>query len=292
MRSDLSRRGNLKTKQTKINKTMKKMLRMKKSGICNFLLLFLFTVFLTISLSSCSHVDKKEAPKENQAKKSYEKAIEMADNSNFLMAAERFESVEEEYPFSDYAIKSQVMTAYCYYRANEYNDSIGMIDYFLELNPMHKDAAYMYYLRAMNYYDRVFSVKKNSSNLNQAALALNEVATRYPDTKYGADAKVKLDEVMNNLAAYEMHLGRFYMDMQDYVGALNRFNDVIKKFPETNQSAEAYYRLYEIYTILGMGSEKTKVYDTIERNYKDTVWHDYAKNLESLDKVKKDSNEN
>lgn len=268
---------------------MKKMLKIKSKNIYSLLSLFLFTMFLSISLSSCSHVEIKETPKENQAKKSYEQAIEMVNNSNFLMAAERFESVEEEHPFSDYATKSQVMAAYCYYRANEYNDSIGMIDYFLELNPMHKDAAYMHYLKAMNYYDRVFSVKKNSSNLNQAALTLSEVVVRYPDTKYGADAKVKLAEIMDNLAAYEMHLGRFYMDMQDYIGALNRFNDVITKFPETNQAAEAHYRLFEIYTILGMDKEKEQVYNIIEKKYSDTVWYDYAKNLEDLDKVKKDT---
>lgn len=248
---------------------------------------YLLLIALLIA-SACAGNQEKSAntKKEDLAKKSYEKAIEMTQENNFLMAAEKFETVDEDYPFSPYASKSQVMAAYCYYRAGEYNDSIGMIDYFLELNPAHQEAAYMHYLKAMSYYDRVFSIKKNSDNLNQTADALKAVNTRFPESKYGIDAKNKLNEINNYIAAYEMYLGRFYMDTKDYIGAMNRFNNVIISFKDTNQAAEAHYRLMEIYAILDMETEKERVAKIIKTSYSDTKWHTYSQNLKGVSESK------
>src|SRR3546814_1975856 len=102
------------------------------------------------------------------------------------------------------------MCPFSYYMGRNYTQSIQSAQRFLSFHPGNKDAPYAYYLIALCYYEQIADVTRDQKITQQALDALGELIRRYPDTRYAADARLKLDLVNDHLAGKEMEIGRFY----------------------------------------------------------------------------------
>jgi outer membrane protein assembly factor BamD len=243
---------------------------MLKSLFRTLLVLILPIVVLT----SCAHKKQEET-----AEMAYKKAMEYFLESSYDFAAQQFEKIDDDFPFTPYATKGQVMAAYAYYKAQSYEDSLRVIDYFISMNSGNPNLEYMYYLRAIDYYVQVKSYKKSFDIARLARTALNEVIFRFPNGKYTEDSKKKLDDVNNNIAASEMYVGRFYLNNKNYVGAIAKF-DIVASTPEYEKfHPEAYYRLVEVYHIIGLENAAKKSYDVLKNKYSDTRWFEYGQKI-------------
>src|SRR5690606_6070741 len=147
--------------------------------------------------------------------------------SSDLEAAEQFDEVERQHPYSIWATKAQPLAAYSHYEADNYDDAIIGLDRFIQLHPSHKDAPYAYYLRALTYYEQITDVGRDQRMTQLALNALDEVVRRYPNTEYARDARLKLDLARDHLAGKEMSVGRFYLKRGQYLAAINRFQKVV-----------------------------------------------------------------
>jgi outer membrane protein assembly factor BamD len=206
----------------------------------------------------------------------YSEAQKRLDKGNTLQAAALFDEVERQHPYSPWARRAQLMSAFSYYIARDYNKAIQNAQRFLSIHPGNKDAPYAYYLIALSYYEQISDVNRDQKITEQAQTALREVNRRFPQTEYAADARLKLDLVADHLAGKEMEIGRHYQRMGMWLAADMRFRNVVEKFQTTSHTAEALYRLTESSLALGVPSEAVKYAAVLGANYPGSEWYERA----------------
>ena len=209
----------------------------------------------------------------------YGAAKEKLDNRQYELAAALFDEVERQHPYSPWARRAQLMSAFSYYMAQKYNESIQSSRRFLSIHPGNKDAPYAYYLIALSYYEQISDVTRDQKISQQALSALGEVQRRYPNSRYAADATLKMDLVRDHLAGKEMEIGRFYQRRALWLASSLRFREVVEKYDTTTHAPEALYRLTESYLAMGVPEEAKKAAAVLGANYPGSEWYSRAYNL-------------
>ncbi len=187
-----------------------------------------------------------------------------------------FREVERQHPYSDWARRAIIMSAYANYRqggADGYAEAISEADRFIGLYPGNPMAAYAFYIKAVSYYEQIVDVGRDQGNTEQAQAALREVVRRFPGTDYAADARLKLQRVDDHLAGKEMTVGRFYLRNGDTLAAVGRFKNVVDKYQTTSHAPEALYRLVEGYMTLGVMDEATRNAAVLGANFPGDPWY-------------------
>ena len=228
-------------------------------------------------LSGCSST--KETIENPTAEQVYNQAYELLERTSYKKAAETFEKVEMEHPYSKWATQAKIMSAYAYYKDKDYDSAIINIDRFIKFHPGNKDIAYAYYLKALCYYDQIAPVEKDQSNSERALEAFRQVVIRFPNTEYAKDAEFKMALASDHLAGHEMEIGRYYLSQENYLSALNRFSGVVNNYQTTTYIEEALYRQTEIYTIIGLPDEAQLSAKVLQHNYPKSKWSARAQRL-------------
>jgi outer membrane protein assembly factor BamD len=192
---------------------------------------------------------------------------------DYERAAKLFDEVERQHPYSVWARRAQLMSAFNYYLAHKYNDAISSARRFVTIHPGNAEAPYAQYLIAMSYYEQINDVTREQSTTQQASEAFGELVRRYPDTRYASDARVKLDLIKDHLAGKEMEVGRFYQRSGQWLAATYRFRAVVDQFQTTSHTPEALERLVECYLALGVPEEAQKAGAVLGRNYPESYWY-------------------
>lgn len=213
------------------------------------------------------------------AEELYKQGYQDLQKTAYAKAAENFEKVEIEHPYSKWAVKAKLMGGYAHYKNEKYDDAIISFERFIKFHPGNKDVAYAYYMKALCYYDQISPADKDQSITAEANDALRQVVIMFPNTAYAKDAAQKLNLTADHLAGQEMAVGRYYLNGKNYLSALNRFNTVVENYQTTTQIEEALYRQVEIYTILGMNNQALKTAKVLEHNYPQSSWSVKAQNL-------------
>jgi outer membrane protein assembly factor BamD len=251
--------------------------------------------FLTLSLlaagslSGCSlfQEDTPETDVNTDAAQYRERPIDMiyADGwrairaGNWALAAAQFSEMERQHPYSPWARRAMLMSAFCSYQANDYNNAITTADQYISLHPGSNEVAYAFYLKAVSLYEQIVDVGRDQSATRDALVALQDVVQRFPDTEYARDAGLKIDLTMDHLAGKEMAVGRYYLMRRDYIGAINRFRIVVEQYQTTPQIAESLSRLTEAYYSLGLDSEAQTSAAVLGANYPGSAWYQNAYNI-------------
>ncbi|MGN6596583.1 outer membrane protein assembly factor BamD [Sphingopyxis terrae] len=209
----------------------------------------------------------------------YRAAQDRLDRGQYKIAAALFDEVERQHPYSPWARRAQLMSAFSYYMDREYTPSIESAQRFLSIHPGNKDAPYAYYLIALSYYEQISDVTRDQKITQQAQAALGEILRRYPDSRYAADARLKLDLVRDHLAGKEMEIGRFYERSSNWLAASIRFREVVDKYQTTSHAPEALFRLTECYLALGVPEEAKKSAAVLGANYPGSKWYERAYKL-------------
>ena len=189
-------------------------------------------------------------------------------------AAQLFEAVEQNFPYSSWATNAQLMGAYATYLQSRYTDSIGILSRFIQLHPTHKDIGYAYYLRALSYYEQISDIEREQKSTELAVAALQDVINRFPESSYAIDARLKLDLCRDHLAGKEMEVGRYYEKQHLYTAAIGRFQHVVDEYQTTNHVPEALHRLTELYLKLGMVDEARRTAAVLGHNYPGNEWYE------------------
>ena len=236
--------------------------------------LFLGLAVLVPLLSGCGASDQnaKQGPT-GPVEGLYNNGVDALNARRFSTADDQFAAVEQQYPYSTWAVNAQLMSGYSAYLQNKYTDSIGILDRFIQLHPAHRDVAYAYYLRALCYYEQIADIQRDQRGTEQAMNALREVVNRYPDTSYANDARLKIDLCVDHLAGKEMEIGRYYQKQHLYEAAIGRFQRVVDDYQTTNHVAEALARLTEVYLALGLKDQARKTASVLGYNYPGTEWY-------------------
>ncbi|PIW55203.1 MAG: outer membrane protein assembly factor BamD [Sphingomonadales bacterium CG12_big_fil_rev_8_21_14_0_65_65_10] len=209
----------------------------------------------------------------------YMAAKERLDRGASRDAAVLFDEVERQHPYSPWARRAQLMSAFSYYTARDYNKAIQSAQRFLSIHPGNKDAPYAYYLIALSYYEQISDVTRDQKVTEQALTALREIVRRYPATDYATDARLKIDLVNDHLAGKEMEIGRYYQNSGKWLASALRFRQVVENYQTTSHAPEALFRLVESYLALGIPAEAKKAAAVLGRNYQGSEWYERAYEL-------------
>ncbi len=222
-------------------------------------------------LSGCG--DKELAYREQSVYEIYSQAVVHLENGRFEQAALFFDEVERQHPYSVWATKAKLMSAYSYYHDGKYDDAVTRLDRFIQVHPGNRDIAYAYYLKSLSYYEQIADVRRDQEYTVKALDALQDVVTRFPATPYGRDARLKLDLTRDHLAGKEMMVGRFYVNNRHYLAAINRFKNVVNTYSTTSHVPEALFRLTECFTALGLKEEAQKSAAVLGYNFPQDQWY-------------------
>lgn len=241
-------------------------------------IILLCCCLLSLNLvAACSSTPEEEVTP--SAEELYNTGYKQLKKTQWLKAAETFEQIELEHPYSKWATKAKLMGAYAYYKDRQYDDAILALDRFIKFHPGNKDIAYAYYMKGLCYYEQIVGIEKDQDNTKKALEAFRQVIVRFPDTDYAQDARLKMDLIYDHLAGQEMEIGRYYLRQKNYLSALNRFSEVVNHYQTTAQIEEALYRQVEIYKILGLDKEAADALRVLGHNYPRSKWYKDARRL-------------
>lgn len=194
-------------------------------------------------------------------------------------AAKKFEEVDRQHPYSEWARKSLLMSAYAAYQTGDYDTCIGSATRYVTLHPGSPDAAYAQYLIAASHYDQIPDISRDQGRTEKAMAALEEVIRKYPTSEYATSAKQKLEGAKDQIAGKEMDIGRYYMQKRDYTAAINRFKTVVTQYQTTRHVEEALMRLTEAYMTIGIVGEAQTAAAVLGHNFPDSKWYKDAYNI-------------
>lgn len=239
-------------------------------------------VALAVPLAGCvgDEADVASAPRpvaevrEVPPETLYAGALIQLDKGNWEPCAVAFDEVERQHPYSVWARRAMLMSAFCSYQANKYSEAIMAADRFITLHPGNKDAPYAYYLKAVSLYEQIVDVGRDQRRTEQAMAALRELIKRFPQTDYARDARLKLDLTKDHLAGKEMSIGRYYLKRGETVAAISRFRTVVEQYQTTSHVPEALHRLVESYLSLGVIKEAQTSAAVLGHNYPGSDWYE------------------
>jgi len=188
-------------------------------------------------------------------------------------AARKFDAIDQQHPFSEYARKALVMKSFVNYRNGQYQDAINGASRYLNLYPESEDAAYAQYIVGLAYSKQIPAVTQDQKPAMKTIEAMQAVVTRYPDSDYVEDAEAKIRFAKDQLAGKEMQVGRYYLERKEYLAAVTRFRSVVEQYPNTNQVEEALSRLVESYFAMGITTEAQTAAAVLGHNYPDSQWY-------------------
>ena len=261
---------------------------------------FFFIRFTILFCFSCSKKEVKvstiqEKSLDMQVIEAYNEGMSSLKGGDVLFAAKKFNEAETLYPQSIWAPKSALMAAYAYYSQDYYSDSIMELERFIKIYPEHKNLDYAYYLLALCHYEQIVDEKRSSIYI-KCKKTFQILVKNYPKTEYATDSIFKIDLINDVLASKEMYIGRYYLDKQKWVAAINRFRKVVDEYGTTMYAEEAIHRLVEIYYLIGLTDEARKYANLLGYNYQSSEWYkktyslfnvDYNKDIkDSIDKNK------
>ncbi|MEA2936026.1 MAG: outer membrane protein assembly factor BamD [Variibacter sp.] len=195
---------------------------------------------------------------------------------DYKAAAQRFEEVDRQHPYSEWSRKALLMSAFAHYENKQYPDAVSAARRYVSLHPGSADAAYAQYIIGSSYFDEMPDISRDTVGTDKAVTALEEVVRKFPDTEYATSAKKKLQIARDLMAGKEMQVGRFYQQRRDYTAAINRFKMVVTRYQTTRHVEEALMRLTESYLALGIVNEAQTAAAVLGHNFPDSEWYKRA----------------
>ena len=230
---------------------------------------------LSLTLGACASnkTKKDQAYVARDVESLYLAAKDALSRKQYRQAAAMFDEVERQHPYSVWARRAQLMSAFSYFVAKDFTDSISSSQRFLSLHPGSREAPYAYYMIAVSYYEQISGVQRDQRITQQALDSLGELIRRYPNSDYAVDARLKIDLARDHLAGKEMEVGRYYQQQGLFLAAIIRFRTVVDQYDTTSHTPEALHRLVESYLALGLPDEAKKADAVLGANYAGSKWY-------------------
>lgn len=248
----------------------------KKSARTAFVMLSVVvpSILLSACMSSEKDIDLSTYVDQTEpADRLYNQGLANLNAGRLDEASKKFDAVDRQHPYSEYARKSMVMGAFAQYRSGQYDDAINTAKRYLTLYPSTDGAPYAQYIIGLSYYRQIKDVTQDQKESRQTIQAMQELITRWPDSEYVEDAKAKIRLANDQLAGKEMQIGRYYLERREYIAAIKRFRNVVENYSNTRHIEEALARLTEAYYAMGLTDEAQTAAAVLGHNYPDSPWY-------------------
>jgi outer membrane protein assembly factor BamD len=241
----------------------------------HIIFLFIYIIFIVSCSKDKNKVDQVLLEQDVEAEMilAYKEGMKQLEKGDALYASKKFDEAEILFPQSIWAIKASLMSAYALYSQNYYDDAIFNLERHIKNYPKDEDLVYAHYLIAICYFEQLYDERKDLKPLVKAREKFELILKKYSNTDYAIDAKWKMGLIVDQMAAKEMYIGRYYMKMEKWIAAINRFKFVVKYYDTTVYIEEALHRLVEIYYKIGLVEDAQKIAATLGYNYGSGEWY-------------------
>ena len=236
-------------------------------------------ITILILLINCSSNKKDNETIISGDIETYKSGLSSLQDSNYSKAVKEFDKLYINHPFSSLAKKSEIMTAYSLYQNNEINKSISKLKTFNEMNPKDEFSDYAHYLLAMCYYIQISNQGRDPSLSLKALNSFKLITTKYPNSKYAKDSKLKIQFIKNSLAINELNIGKFYLKKNAPASSIKRFKTILQKYQNSSVIPETLYRLTEALLMMGLKKEAIKSNAILKYNFPNSEWSDLSKDI-------------
>ena len=239
-----------------------------------------FQLFLILILSfNCSFNNEDYILDDKSDSSIYKSGLSFLQEDNYKEAAIEFDKLFLNYPFSSLASKAEIMTAYSLFQNNEIEKAIIKLEEFIDMNPSGELSEYAQYLLAMSYYIQVSNQGRDPTLSQKALKYFQIITTKYPDSVYAKDAKLKIEYINNSLAQNELIIGIFYLKNNSPVSSIKRFKLILKNYQNTAVIPETLYRLCEAFLMVGLEQEAIKSSSILNYNFPENDWTKLSKDI-------------
>lgn len=228
-----------------------------------------FCFFLFALISGCAST-KDEISKNSDPALLYAEGETLYHNGDYTEAIDKFKKVMEDYPLSPFAVDAELALADTYYGSSQYSDAASYYASFLSLHPGHQKAAYAMFQKGMSYLREVSTVDRDQTAAQKALLAFSDTISMYPSSVYVDKAKEMAIFLKRHLAEREFYIGNFYFKDKKYKGALARFAEILKKYPDAGISDKALYYIGKSYIGLGEKDLARETFSTLIASFPDS----------------------
>ena len=236
---------------------------------------FALVITLFLLTLSCSGA-KKDAIYEPSNKLNpydlYKEGIEAFEKNDYFFASKKFSEAELNFENIELAAKSAIMSSYSLYGISFYDDALQNLERYLRTYPADKNVIYAHYLIAIIYFEQIEDEKKDLNPLMEANKKIEFFLNKYPNSDYAIDLRFKKDLIVNQLAAKELFVAKYYISTQKWIPAINRLKIIVNKYDKTIFIEEALHRLVEIHYHLGLENESKKYAKILGYNYNSSEW--------------------
>ena len=236
---------------------------------------FALVITLSLLILSCSG-SKKDIIYEPSTKLNpydlYKEGIEAFEINDYFFASKKFSEAELNFENIELAAKSAIMSSYSLYGINFYEDALENLERYLRTYPADKNVIYAHYLIAIIYFEQIEDEKKDLNPLMEANKKIDFFLNKYPNSDYAIDLRFKKDLIVNQLAAKELFVAKYYISTQKWIPAINRLKIIVNKYDKTIFIEEALHRLVEIHYHLGLENEAKKYAKILGYNYNSGEW--------------------
>ena len=247
--------------------------------IINNYIISIKLITILILLINCSSNKKDNETIISSDIETYKSGLSSLKDSNYIKAVEEFDKLYINHPFSSLAKKSEIMTAYSLYQNNEISKSISKLKTFNEMNPKDEFSDYAHYLLAMCYYIQISSQGRDPSLSLKALNSFKLITTKYPNSRYAKDSRLKIQLIKNSLAINELNIGKFYLKKNAPASSIKRFKTILKKYQNSSVIPETLYRLTEALLMMGLKKEAIKSNAILKYNFPNSEWSNLGKDI-------------
>ena len=248
--------------------------------------LFLLALTVALATSGCARVgglfknkDKNEGLPVSEL---YDKAHGYMENGRWSSASETFTRLIAQYPYGAYTEQALMEQAYAEYKAGKHDEAVTSIDRFIRTYPTHRNIAYLYYLRGLSnmarntvFLSKAFKLDMSNRDLQSPQQAYNDfntVGTRYPASRYAADARQRMIFLRNEFARFELNTGLYYLRRSAWVAAADRATYLLETYPQSQYQNDAVALLAESYTRLGNATLAADAKRVLQQNDPQHPW--------------------
>lgn len=239
---------------------------------------------LVFSLAGCSSTPTEDSLNTTKiesmaAQELFDGAKRSMSNGNYLRATELLEEIDTRYPFGRISEQAKLELIYAYFKSADYESGQALADRFLRQHPQHENADYVYYMKGVMHYEQEVGTfkevltadieKRDTTNIKAAFDNFKALVEVYPESEYAPDARKRMIQIRNLLADHELHVARYYMQRDSYIGAANRAKYLVENFPKTPAVPHALEILVNSYKLLELPEISEEYRKVLLLNYPD-----------------------
>ncbi|MCE4553324.1 outer membrane protein assembly factor BamD [Pelomonas cellulosilytica] len=241
-----------------------------------------FFVALALGLSGCGSTPKEDPNSQAALDKLYADVKDDLNSGSYERAIKTLEKIEGRAAGTTMGQQATLDLAWAYHKTGERAQAVTTLDRFIKLNPSSPAMDYALYMKGIVNFNEDLGLfgrlanqdvaERDQQASREAMLAFRQLVEQFPESKYASDAQTRLDFITNTLAAYEVHVARYYFNRKAYVAAANRAQSAVAEFQYAPSVEEALYIMSESYDQLGLTQLRDDARRVLDKNFPSSIY--------------------